>query len=216
MLNRRLTAAALVASLVFAGPALAAVPKDAVTGDMSLGNPKAKVRVIEYASASCPHCAHFNETVFPDFKKKYIDTGRVYYTLREFLTQPVEVSAAGFIMARCGGRAKYFTILDQVFRSQPEWKGDLRPVFSKIGQDNGLTEAQLNACFEDEAAMKALNSRVKAAAEVEKVSSTPTFDVNGKRIEGAVPLTDLDKAIEEAEQGAPAAKPAHAKKAKRR
>lgn len=195
--SRRIVLAAAALSLA-AGPALAAVPADAVNGDMSLGNPKAKVHVVEYASASCPHCAHFNEDVFPAFKKKYVDTGRVQYTLKEFLTDPPEVAAAGFLVARCGGRAKYFTILDQVFRSQPQWRtGDVGQIITKVGVANGVTEAQVNSCLTDQAALTALNARVVAAADKDKIESTPTLVVNGKKVDG-VTLADLDKAIAEA------------------
>lgn len=207
-LSRRIVLAAAAFTLA-AGQALAGVPADAVNGDMSLGNPKAKVHVVEYASASCPHCAHFDEEVFPAFKKKYVDTGRVQYTLKEFLTDPPEAAAAGFLVARCGGRAKYFTILDQVFRSQPEWRsGDIGQIITKVGVANGLTEAQINSCLTDQAALTALNARVVAAAEKDKIESTPTLVVNGNRVDG-VTLADLDKAIAEAAKapGKPAPKP---------
>src|SRR5665213_1578533 len=136
--------------LVAAPAALAGVPADAVKGDMSLGNSKARVHVVEYASASCPHCAHFDEEVFPAFKAKYIDTGKVQYTIKELLTDPAEVAAAGFLTARCGGRAKYFTILDQVFRSQAQWReGEIGRIIAAVGVKNGLTEAQVNSCLTD-------------------------------------------------------------------
>ena len=80
--------------------------KTAVGDEMVLGNPNAKVTVIEYASASCPHCARWNEDVYPAFKKKYVDTGKVKYVFREFLTPPTEVAAAGFLLARCAGKDK--------------------------------------------------------------------------------------------------------------
>jgi protein-disulfide isomerase len=183
------------------------VPADAVSGDMSLGNPKAKVHVVEYASAACPHCAHFNEETFPAFKAKYVDTGRVAYTLKEYLTQPADVAVAGFLLARCGGKAKYFTILDEVFRSQDRWgKEDLGNIFFEIGAKNGLGKEQVEACFADQAALAAMKTRVMAAVNVDKIESTPTFVVNGKRIEGAVPLADLDAAIAEAEKAAPPGK----------
>jgi len=178
-----------------AAPALAA-PGVAAPGDMSLGNPKAPVKVVEYASLSCPHCAHFNEAVFPTLKSKYIDTGKVHYTLKEYLTEPAQVAAAGFLMARCAGPAKYFTVVDQVFRSQSRWKGDLAPIFVEIANANGLTEDQFKACITDEKAAEALNARVKTAYEVDKVNSTPTIFVNGKDAgdEGAT-LPGLEAAI---------------------
>lgn len=203
-LTRRIALAAAALALA-AGPALAGVPADAVQGDMSLGDPKAKVQVTEYASAACPHCAHFDETVFPEFKAKYVDTGRVHYTLKEFLTSPPQVAAAGFLLARCGGKEKYFPILHAVFKSQAEWgEGDLMPTFVKVAQANGLTEAQVQACFADKAALDALNARVKAAIETDKINQTPTLVVNGKRLDG-VSLGDLDAAIAEAEKAAPQA-----------
>lgn len=210
----RIALALAAATILGIGPATAApastpgaregVPADAVNGDMSLGNPKAAVHVTEYASASCPHCAHFDEETFPAFKAKYVDTGRVYYTLKEFLTPPQDVAAAGFILARCGGKAKYFKILDEVFRSQGEWASvDINQIFLDIGKENGLTEAQVKACFADQGAIAALNARFMGAMNADKVSSTPTFDINGKRIEGAVPLSDLDAAIGAAEKAPP-------------
>jgi protein-disulfide isomerase len=203
-LTRRIALAA--AALALAGPALAGVPADAVQGDMSLGNPNAKVQVTEYASAACPHCAHFDETVFPEFKAKYIDTGRVHYTLKEFLTSPPQVAAAGFLLARCGGKERYFPILHGVFKSQAEWKpgADLMAIFLKVGEANGLSEDQVRGCLADQAALAGLNARVKAAVETDKVDSTPTVVVNGKRLEFLSP-SDLDAAIAEAEKAAPAA-----------
>ena len=121
----------------------------ALPDDMSLGNPKAKIQVIEYASLSCPHCGHFNETIFPALKAKYIDTGKVRYTLKEMLTGSPTVAAAGFMMARCAGPSKYFTVVDQVFRSQPRWtSGNIKPILQEIAAANGVDEAHFNACLQ--------------------------------------------------------------------
>lgn len=217
--SRRIVLAAAAIALA-AGPGLAAaprvgVPAEAVGGDMSLGSAKARVQVLEYASAACPHCAHWNETYFADFKAKYVDTGRVRYTVKEFLTAPAQVAAAGFLLARCGGRAKYFTILDQVFRSQSRWQsGNIAPIFIEVGVANGLSEEQINACFTDEAAIAALNARVEAAMTKDHVNSTPTFVVNGKVLDD-VTLEALDAAIVAAE-AAKAPKPPGRKPAARK
>jgi protein-disulfide isomerase len=205
--RRAAIAAAVLATLAAAHSALAA-PGVAGPEDMSLGNPKAKVTVVEYASASCPHCAHFNAEVFPAFKTTYVDTGKVRYTLKEFLTAPAQVAAAGFLMARCAGPSKYFTVLDQVFRSQPAWSsGSIKATFLDIAQKNGLTEAQFEACLKDEAALDKLNARVKAAVD-DGVDSTPTFYVNGVKVENVATLADLDAAIAKASQPAKGAKAA--------
>ena len=163
-------------------------------GDMALGSPKAKVQVVEYASLSCSHCARFNAEVYPAFKAKYVDTGKVRYVLREMVTAPPQVAAAGFMLARCAGPSKYFKVVDEVFRSQERWGGDIRPVFVEIAKANGLSETQFTACISDAAALEALNARVKAALDM-GVDSTPTFFVNGQKYEGELSLKQLDAAI---------------------
>ena len=90
-------------------------PGAVASGDMSLGNPNAKVTVIEYASLGCPICAKWNNDIFPAFKTKYIDTGKVRYVLKEMLTGDEPVAAAGFLLARCAGKDKYFQVVDAVF-----------------------------------------------------------------------------------------------------
>ena len=204
MPSRRLTLIAaltlLIGGLPAGGVAAApAKPKPAAAepADFSLGSPKAKVQLVEYASLSCPHCARFNAEVFPAFKAKYVDTGRVRYTLREMLTPPAEIAAAGFLLARCAGPARYFKVVDEVFRSQARWgeTENLKPIFVEIANNNGLTEAQLDACVSNPASFTALNGRVKAAVDA-GVSSTPTFFVNGKKVgEGEMSLDQLDAAI---------------------
>jgi len=196
-----LTAAA--AGVVSAAPALAAVK--AAPGDMNLGSPTAPVHVVEYLSLTCPHCAHFHADVFPAFKAKYIDTGRVYFTIRELLTAPAQVAAAGFLMARCDGGKNYFPIVDQVFKSQSRWQGgSIKPIFVEIAKKNGLTEAQFETCITDEKAQAALQSRLEYATGTDKVTGTPTFIINGVTLPNAETptLADLDAAI------AKAAKPA--------
>jgi protein-disulfide isomerase len=191
----------LVIAAAVAGLALAGCHKGAggpADGDMSLGDANSKIQVTEYASASCSHCARFNNEVFPLFKAKYIDTGKVHYTLREFLTPPTEVAAAGFLMARCAGKDKYFTVLDAIYKNQDEMfqTGDFHGVLLRIAQSTGMTEEQFNTCVSDEAALKALNARVDRAIKEDKITGTPTFEVNGKKIgEGEVTLAQLDAAI---------------------
>ena len=96
-----------------AAPHKAAKPNDSTAADMSLGSPTAPVTVMEYASPSCPHCAHFNEAIFPAFKAKYVDTGKVRYVLREAPIHP-DLDAAAFLLARCAGPAGYFKVIDGV------------------------------------------------------------------------------------------------------
>ena len=198
-LSRRILLVAAVTALGLAGCSPAGAKSDA--SDMSLGDPKAPVSITEYASVSCVHCAAFNNEVFPEFKKKYIDTGKVHYTFKEFLTPPVEVAAAGFLTARCAGKDKYFSVVDAIFHAQQEMftTGDMRGVLLRVAQSAGMTEKQFNSCITDEAALKALNGRVDKAIKDEKINATPTFLINGKKFkEGEATLAEFDKAIADA------------------
>ena len=177
----------------------------ASSDDMTLGNPDAKVTVVEYASASCSHCAKWNEEVFPAFKAKYVDTGRVHYVFREFLTPPIELASAAFLTARCAGKDKYFNIIDAVFRAQPVMyqTGDYRGELLRIAKSSGMSEAEFTQCIRDDDALKALNDRVEKAVKEDKISGTPTFIVNGKKVgDGEMSMEQLDKAIAEAEAAA--------------
>lgn len=174
----------------------------ALADDMSQGSPKAKVTVIEYASVGCPVCARWQSEVYPAFKAKYIDTGKVNYVFREMLVgggSEVAVASGGFLLARCAGKDKYFAVNDAVFASQPGVFEAPRDTLMTIAKSVGMSEAQFNACVGDEKALLALNKRVETNAK-QGVNSTPTFEVNGKKLEaGYTPLAVLDAAIAEAQ-----------------
>jgi protein-disulfide isomerase len=199
-LNRRLLLVAAVGALALAGCSKGG-GATADASDMTLGDPNAKVKMVEYASVTCSHCAVFNNEVFPEFKKKYIDTGKVHYTFKEFLTPPAEVAAAGFLTARCAGKDKYFGVVDSIFHAQQEMftTGDMRGSLLRVAQSAGMTEEQFNKCITDEAGLKALNERVEKAVRDDKVTATPTFVINGKKVkEGEISLAELDAAVAEA------------------
>ena len=181
-------------------PAAPAAGYVALPDEEAMGDPRARVTVVEYASASCPHCARFNNNVFPAFKAKYVDTGKVRYVLREFLTEPVQVAAAGFLLARCAGKGKYFTTLDDFFHGQEEMyrSGSALPLINSVGAKAGLTPAQIEACLSDQATQTALNARVQRNQGQDDVTSTPTFVVNGQKLPELgheVGLADLDAAL---------------------
>lgn len=169
-------------------PAKASVPTPPMfTGaEYVMGSPKAKVTLVEYASASCPHCARFDINEFPQLKKKYIDTGKVRYVFREFITPPEQLAGAGFLLARCGGEKNYWNILEQVFRAQEQiYKtGDMKASLLPIAHSVGLSDAQVDACVTDKAAVDGLNNRMDAAINKDKINSTPTFIINGKTFHG--------------------------------
>lgn len=187
----------MVTSLLMVGYGQSAHSAGINDDDMVMGNPKAKITVVEYASASCSHCAAFAIDVFPAFKAKYIDTGQVKYVFREVLTEPVQLAAAGFILARCTGKQNYFKTLDGVFHAQQEVfeTQNLRTPLMKVAKSAGLSEAQFMACLTDKAALDSLNARVERIAKAGDFDSTPTFFINGQKLVGEHSLADLDAAI---------------------
>jgi protein-disulfide isomerase len=192
----------IAAGLVLAFGPLSVLAQPA-TGDMVLGNPRAAVTVTEYASMSCPHCAAWNEEVWPAFKAKYVDTGKVRYVFREFITEPAQIAAAGALLARCAGPAKFFGVVDGMFRAQEEIyrTRDLRGPLVAVAAKAGMNPEQMEACVFDEAALQALNTRVQGYIEKENIEVTPTFVINGKKLEGNQALTALDAAIAAAQAG---------------
>ncbi|KQY35718.1 thiol:disulfide interchange protein [Caulobacter sp. Root487D2Y] len=190
-----------------AAPTIArAAPLPAAEGDMALGSPKAGVQVVEYASLSCSHCAHWNNEVFPAFKTRFIDTGKVRYVFREYLTQPYAFAAAGYLLARRVGPARYFEVIDTIFKQQAaifdsddQWGGLL-----KIGKGFGLTEAQFTAALEDKKALAVVNARVEKATVRDQIEVTPTFFVNGQRYEGGLAIETMAAAIAKAAASKPA------------
>jgi len=172
--------------------------------DMSLGNPGAKVTVLEFASLGCPICAKWNNEVFAAFKAKYIDTGKVHYVLHEFMTGDAPVAAAGFLLARCAGKDKYFQVVDAVFHQEAPFleqeteNAAKRDALVKIAESLGMTDSQFETCVGDNDALTALNNRSEAAAKQYNIDSTPTFIIKGATsttIVGYQDLAAMDKAI---------------------
>ncbi|HEY1929753.1 MAG TPA: DsbA family protein [Caulobacteraceae bacterium] len=184
-----------------AGPQAAAALPD----DMSLGNPNAKVTFVEYASVACPVCGRWFKEVWPAFKTKYVDTGKVHYVFREMLVgsaDEVTAAASGFLLARCAGKDKYFQMVDAVFNSQPDLFTDPRGVLLNIAKSAGMTEQQFDACVGNADALNALQQRVEKNGKDGNITATPTFIINGKAMDpGYHPLTEIDSAIAAAQSG---------------
>lgn len=199
LITRATLVAALAASLAACGPQGAKVTAD----DMSMGDTNAKVTVVEYASVACPHCATWNEEVFPIFKAKYIDTGKVKYVAREALTGEPTLANAGAMLARCAGKDKYFQVTDAIYKAQRTifTTGDMRGELLTIAQAAGMSEDQFTACLSDENAAKSAE-RIEANMKADKIQGTPTFIVNGKKVGdeagSEVTMEQLDAAIAEA------------------
>ena len=154
-----------------------------IVKEMSIGNPDASVTVIEYASFTCPHCAHFHETVYDDLKKNYIDTDKINFVYREVYFDPLGLWAG--LTARCGDGEKYFGIADMIFDQQREWIDTKDPNASaqnlrRIGKTAGLTDDQLDACFADADMAKAMVAVYQENRKADNVQGTPTFIINGE------------------------------------
>ncbi len=188
-MNRRALMA--MAAAMAASPALAqetAAPETAAAAtevkDFSLGDPNAPVKIVEYASFTCPHCAHFHETVFKQLKAEYIDTGKVHFTLREVYFDRYGLWAA--LVARCGGDMRYFGISDILFATQQEWAASSDPNvvvqnLRTIGISAGLTNEALDACLADAALVEAMVARFETNMKADGVEGTPTLFVNGTK-----------------------------------
>lgn len=151
-------------------------------GEMALGSADAPVTVVEYASVTCAHCAAWNESTWPEFKRRYVDTGRVRYVFRELPTPPQEVAVAGFLLARCAGEDRYFAVIDSIMRNQRAVIMNPRQELLTIARTAGMNEEQFNQCVTDQDAVEALNGRIEAASAA-GVTGTPYFLINGEHHE---------------------------------
>ena len=165
--------------------------------DLALGADDAKVTVVEYASMTCGHCAHFTTDVFPEFKKKYVDTGKVRYVFREF---PLDnLAAAASMLARCTGTEKAFPLSEVLFVSQKQWafgEGNPVPRLFEIAKQAGFTQESFDKCLTDQKLLDDITAGRTRAADVFGVSATPTFFINGKKLDGAPTMEKFDAAIE--------------------
>jgi protein-disulfide isomerase len=197
--SRRLALLGLLTPALAACGSRPAAKAGPLPDDMSLGNPKAKVTVVEYASVACPVCGRWYKEVWPAFKAKYIDSGRIHFIAREMLvgdSSEVAIAASGFLLARCAGQDKYFAVVDAIYQSQPGLYDDPNTTLVGIAKKFGLSEDQFGACVRDTAALNALTARVAANVKRDSVNATPTFVINGKALDpGYQPLTALDAAI---------------------
>ena len=170
--------------------------------DMDQGSAQAKVTVVEYASVGCPVCAKWQKEVYPAFKAKYIDTNKIHYVFREMLVgqgPEIAVASAGFLLARCAGKDKYFAVTDAIFNSQQQAFEAPRETLQNVAKSVGMTDDAFNKCVNDEKAMQALNDRVEHHSRDDHINSTPTFVINGKSLEpGYHSLDEIDTEIKAA------------------
>jgi len=176
-------------------PDQAELAKAGPEGDIVLGSDKAPVTIIEYASMTCPHCAHFSTDTFPELQKRYIDTGKVRYIFREFPLDPL--SAAGFMLARCAGKDKFIPVVETLFAKQLDWmvQKPIEPLRA-IAKQFGFTEQSFDQCLANQHVLDGIQEVRDRAAEKLGVNSTPTFFVNGQKLTGDQSIDALAKVID--------------------
>lgn len=176
-------------------------------GGYVMGNPDAPIKLVEYMSITCSHCATFGEQAFDSIRDTYVNSGRVSFEIRNFVRDPLDLSAA--ILSQCGGEAPYFPLTKQALGNQGpmfekaqamgdakynqilQMDADKRFVLlaEELGlisffQQRGISEDQAKACLADEAKAEALMAQTKVAADEMQIQGTPTFLLNGQVVEG--------------------------------
>ncbi|MEZ5853704.1 MAG: DsbA family protein [Hyphomicrobiaceae bacterium] len=175
-----------------------ALAKPGPRGDLVLGKADAPVTIVEYASMTCSHCANFHNTVLAKLKEKYIDTGKVRLIMREF---PLDnLAAAGSMLARCAGPDKSFDVIKTLFEKQADWafvNGNPIPALFKIVEPFGFTKESFDKCLTDQKLLDDITSVRDNASKVLGVRATPTFFINGTKLEDrSDDIASFDKAIE--------------------
>ena len=172
---------------------LHAAPK---IGDRFLGKADAPITIVEYASATCPHCADFHAGTFVQIKKDYIDTGKVRYIFREFPFD--DLALAAFMLARCAPEEKYFPMLDVIFKQHQVWTRNPRDELLKIAKLAGFTEETFGKCLKNEDVAKGISAIRDTGNKEFGINSTPTFFVNGKQLAGNQPIEKFKELIDAA------------------
>jgi protein-disulfide isomerase len=188
-----------------AGPPTAQFIEDLKDGgpleDMWLGDENAPVTVIEYASMTCPHCRAFHMQVFDDFVTEFVDTGKVHFVLREFPLD--ERAAAAIMLARCApGDNGYYAMVAHLYETQDQWAfvdADAFPdaLYTQVEQA-GFTRDDFEACLANQQLFVDVVATYNRGVDL-GVSATPTFFINGQKLQGELTLEELRSAIEAAQ-----------------
>lgn len=183
-----------------AAPALAADTIESYPIDQVLGKADAPITIVEYASTTCPHCATFHKGTLPEVKKNWIETGKAKLIYRDFPTGPAGLSIGASMIAHCAGPERYFGVLGLIMEGQDKWMRSDNPldVLKKMVRLAGMTGDDVDACLKRQDLANAIQSRAQDGGKKHGVQSTPSFLINGKLVEGALPYAEFDKALKAA------------------
>lgn len=186
--------------LLLAAGAVRAADAPEFAIDQVLGNAAAPVTIIEYASLTCPHCAHFHETTLPKLRAEWIDTGKVKMIYRDFPTAPSDLSIGAGMIAHCAGKDRYFGVLGLLFKAQGKWATSNEPLtdIKQAVRLAGMTGEQVDACLQKQDLWDAIVARANAATKTYGIDGTPTLIIDGKMVSGGESYETISRLIQEA------------------
>lgn len=163
--------------------------------DRVYGDPNAPIVIVEYASLTCPHCADFHNEVWPRLKESFVEPGHVRLVYRDFPLDQLALRAAG--LARCVEGDAYFGFLDMLYGSFESWTRAPDPLgaLARLGRLAGLSEARVQSCLEDEAALDRVIEERLAGERLFQVNSTPTFVIDGRVYRGKLTYEQMAEVL---------------------
>ncbi|MGZ8336614.1 MAG: thioredoxin domain-containing protein [Allosphingosinicella sp.] len=183
-------------------------------GGYRMGNPDAPVKLVEYASITCPHCAEFSEAGSGPLQNQYVKSGQVSWEYRPFMLFPSD--PAVFMLLRCQGATPFFALTDQLYATHGEWTARLQSIPAEQAQQmqsmaptdqanliiqatgldqffrqRGMPEDRIRSCLADTRGFERLAEITRNGTQNDNVQGTPTFFINGERVEaGTWPLLE--------------------------
>lgn len=178
-----------------ADPAPAA-SADLLLAERSLGQADAPVTMIEFSSFTCPHCARFHVDVLPRIKEEYIAPGKLRLVFWDFPLDNLALGASA--LARCVDEKRYFGFLDVLFGQQAKWARSNNPAqeLETLSGLAGLSKEEFQACLANRSLLEGLRKQAETARSQYKIASTPSFVINGQKVEGALTFEYFKSAID--------------------
>ena len=163
--------------------------------EKSLGKPDAPIKMIEFASLTCGHCARFHNEVMPTIKEKYINNGKIFFTYKDFPLDKFALKAS--IISRCSGNKNYFSFLDVFYKKQSSWTRSQDPFKSllKIAKIGGLKDEEIKVCVGNKSIEDGLLKDRLQSSKKYDITATPTIYLNGKKYTGDLTLEALELKI---------------------
>jgi len=167
-------------------------------GDRVLGDANAKVTLIEYASATCPHCADFHVNILPQLKTEYIETGKVKFIFREFPLDPLALGV--FMLTRCLPEEKFFDMTNEFFRTQETWARAQNPTveITKMMTAAGMDKETFDACIKNDKLAQSMVEYSQQSGKDFSIKGTPAVFVDGEPIRDLKDISKVRQAIDSA------------------